>query len=842
VKRSTIGTPVADVRLEGEVFSVAAYTLGVTLEAAASAGATSLTVMDPWGLPPFGRLRVEVEEGGAGEEIGYTAIDPDTGVVTLETPLVNAWAAGDWFYLLPVSTIDEEGEPQVQRLASQLFAWVRLSPDDDEPVIARIPANLAAALSTGFQDPPIEATIQRQGDEWVLVDLPTTPASVATDQLVTGGLIVVDPETGETVASITPDGGAFQHLSAENFESPGIPKRNERSMNLYVDAANGDDTNDGQGLPALIDTFTRTVTNPGFGTSDSGHAWGQNVHTGNLQEVNGTDGRIRLNGTSQETIMTVPLSMLDNEMLARVNINQVPGSGGFYGGLCPRMVDSQNCWAVFLQISSAGNLVLEADEQLSNAWTALQQVTIGTGYTTGTLAAKDWFVRCQLALNPEGGTDIRAKAWDATTTEPDAWQVEVNSVTAALQSPARVGVAARSGAAMSSGNPIVSYRELSAYTIDASGFVVDVETEGVGPLATVASALEQVGEWNDGTVRIILTGTVEENIDILGLSGGGSLTIDGGGLGVTTLWGYVRLRNVAHEVNVRAMTIQDTGDPGPAGTISAYGSGYLYVEGVSIQTNGSRANSIVFQYGSRGRVDSSEVHGATSRGIYSVNVSVCYLSNNAGSGAPVSYQASAAQIHVNGSKPSNATNTTLSGQIFGTTGSNSGGSAPTPSTKKTTTVTCNATKSWRGVYDPPWRSGDDAIQGSYGGSANSRGFFFYGAKCEKPGRSCDSIKVTLKRQSTGGASGKAGVYLWLHGYKSQSDAGTAGAVQEGPVKVGELAWGETKTFSLPVAWGNKLLDGTRRGIVAYVQDGNPYVWLAGRGGNTNQGKLVIVHH
>ena len=118
-----------------------------------------------------------------------------------------------------------------------------------------------------------------------------------------------------------------------------------------------------------------------------------------------------------------------------------------------------------------------------------------------------------------------------------------------MQQAFGVGTSVRSGSAYT-GAVITSYREFAATTLDGSGESVDVSVGGVGPLATLAAALAKVGDWNDAVVTLILAGVIEEDLDVQGLCGGGKLVIDGGA--ATTLNGFIRFKNVAHDVLVRS--------------------------------------------------------------------------------------------------------------------------------------------------------------------------------------------------------------------------------------------------------------------------------------------------
>ena len=505
------------------------------------------------------------------------------------------------------------------------------------------------------------------------------------------------------------------------------------------------------------------------------------------------------------------------------------------------MQDSGNFYAAELALFGSGVLRLQLVARVAGSTATIgASLDLGT-FTVAVVNAQEWWVRVQSQTNPDGGTDLRAKAWLDGSAEPDDWQVATNDTTTAHQAPGGIGLAARNSAAPGSATQW-NVRSLAGGIIDEGGQLVDVTVGGVGPLATLAAALAKVGDWNDGAVRIILGGSaaapIEEDVNIVGLCGGGSLTIDGANVAV--LSGLVNVRGLCHMLTLTQLTIQDTGAPGQNATISVrYGSSYVLVSACNIQTNAYRQNVVEFIEGSRGRVDNTGLHNATSRGLYVANASQVYALNNTGSTSPTSYQATCAVLHVDGSKPTNATNTTVGGQIFGTTSSNSGGSAPTPQpTKKTDTMTANASQTWRPQW--AWDNDKQPKQGEWANSGGlSRGCAFYGQKLRKSGRTAVSGKVYIKRAGSGGMSGKQDIFLATHNLEKQPSNDNAPPIVNGPSRVGALGYDEGAWFTLPKSWVQSLMTGGARGLMLYHGSANPYI-IGQPAGGTNW-KVSITH-
>ena len=76
----------------------------------------------------------------------------------------------------------------------------------------------------------------------------------------------------------------------------------------------------------------------------------------------------------------------------------------------------------------------------------------------------------------------------------------------------------------------------------------------------------------------------------------------------------------------------------------------------------------------------------------------------------------------------------------------------------------------------------------------------------------DGNTITLTRASSGGISGGANVYI--NGSSCSSASGTPS--YGGQTLLGTLAWGETKTFTLPKEIVQGLINGSYNSLAVYV--------------------------
>ena len=237
----------------------------------------------------------------------------------------------------------------------------------------------------------------------------------------------------------------------------------------------------------------------------------------------------------------VPFNAFDGEARFDVYANPLPVAGNVRYGVAAHIVSSGSYLQAGVHFKPDGTV----DAYTGNRDAGTETVTTVGSVLTGYVANTDVSVRVQFQANPDvGGTDVRVRVWKATDPEPEAWTTETNQTAFASAGGWGMKYFLYSG---TTNQPLVGARFVTFSAIDASGQIILTDEAGVGPLATVAAALAQIGDWNDGNVRIVMTGDVEESIVVNGLGGGGTLILDGGD--VTTVYGYIRFYGVNHEVS-----------------------------------------------------------------------------------------------------------------------------------------------------------------------------------------------------------------------------------------------------------------------------------------------------
>jgi len=813
-----------------QVESVYNVRLGAVLAATLSPGATTISVDDTDRfVDGGGQLALESADdvfvpadGTAGTD-AYFDRPSSIGVVydSVDRVANTLHLAVAWDTTFPTFAVGDSvwvDPPAMDRRADVL-----LDGDGEQLVTARIPFALAAQLPEGVREP--------NAGEWCRVRIDDTGFEVV-DVVNEQALIAADAvEVGEDEDA----DAAFDTITVDEVISPSVPRRSGDDVLFYVDPVLGSDENGGDAVYPLVDGFDRSVAS-GWGTADVGGTWGQAQYQGtgvpDVGVLTASAARLRVNGGSQTNVMvTNDFAALNAEVRAQVSgLTALPSAGSVYLGV-GRIADSANLYTVNLNIATTGALSLTANRELAGTFTTLATVALPT-YTAGHV----YTLRVQIAANEDGGTTIRAKAWlSSGGTEPEAWQIETtDGAGGAIAAVSRWGCHQQSGSAFS-GTSHGTWYDFAVTAIDASGEVVDTDAGGVGPLATLRAALDHLGSWNDGDVRISLIGDVEEDLEIDGLAGGGRLTVDGGLVAV--LYGRVRLYGVSQFVEIRDLTLQHVAETSVAG-VEMRTSRHIELNNLKMQGNGVSANGVLATEGSEGQVVGCQMNGYTTNAVQCIEGSTLFLQNNLGAGgATSSYRAAQSILFVDGTKPTVATMTANGGQIFGTT-TNAAGTPPPTTNRKTSTHTANATKTWRPEWG--WKSGDDAIQGEWAGSGGlSRGVAAYGTNLRKPGRTARSAKIYVRRAGSGGPGGKQAIYLAVHP-EEKVGGGTPG-ITAGPTKIGELANGEGKWMDVPKSYAQSVMTGGGRGFMLYHGSPSPYVICAGRSGSNQNFQVKITH-
>lgn len=140
---------------------------------------------------------------------------------------------------------------------------------------------------------------------------------------------------------------------------------------------------------------------------------------------------------------------------------------------------------------------------------------------------------------------------------------------------------------------------------------------------------------------------------------------------------------------------------------------------------------------------------------------------------------------------------------------------PPPTSGQIFTKTYNCTSKQSYQYNwSSWSTDGSCKQGSWGYGLRGGHMFFDLAtiRSQMNGTILDGNTITLTRATSGGLSGDSNVYI--NGSTCSSPSGTPS--YGGQTLLGTLKWGETKTFTLPKAIVQGLVNGTYNSLAIYV--------------------------
>ena len=135
---------------------------------------------------------------------------------------------------------------------------------------------------------------------------------------------------------------------------------------------------------------------------------------------------------------------------------------------------------------------------------------------------------------------------------------------------------------------------------------------------------------------------------------------------------------------------------------------------------------------------------------------------------------------------------------------------------------------------------NNAAQGAYSTRYGYyRGCYFYGAGAFTglAGRTCTSLTIRLARTGSAGIAG--GENIWLAPHTHDGIPAGAPYFPVSPVNVGQLAWNGTGTFTLPVAWGQALIDGVYKGIGHRFLGTSDYAVFKGLAADSLSGQISL---
>jgi hypothetical protein len=165
---------------------------------------------------------------------------------------------------------------------------------------------------------------------------------------------------------------------------------------------------------SVRDTFGRTVAS-GWGAADSGQTWTV-VGTASDFSVSGGLGRHSLPAVSTVRHSVIPQAGADFDLMASMATSVLAAGGSHLVYAVARYVDTSNSYLARLEFTTAQAVILSIRKRVGGVETQLATFTTGLAHTAGGL----FRVRFQGV-----GSQLRAKAWLASGTEPGLWQVSV---------------------------------------------------------------------------------------------------------------------------------------------------------------------------------------------------------------------------------------------------------------------------------------------------------------------------------------------------------------------------------------------------------------------------------
>ncbi len=181
------------------------------------------------------------------------------------------------------------------------------------------------------------------------------------------------------------------------------------------------------------DLFGRTVAN-GLGNADFGGAWTL-LGSATSFSVNGSTGRIAGVVGANRAGFLEAVSQRDFEATADISLNTAPSGGGSYVSLIGRRASNNNDYRLRVRYQAGGTVAVYLVRVVNNADTIVTWTSL-----PGTYAPND-VVKLRFQVSGTTTTTLRAKAWNASATEPAAWTLTgTDAAPALLQAPGNVGI------------------------------------------------------------------------------------------------------------------------------------------------------------------------------------------------------------------------------------------------------------------------------------------------------------------------------------------------------------------------------------------------------------------
>lgn len=177
----------------------------------------------------------------------------------------------------------------------------------------------------------------------------------------------------------------------------------------------------------LVDTATRTVSG-GLGTSDSNHTY---TNTGSAADYSVGSGKLKHSlGSVNVTRWSTTGSATAVDILGAFSTSVLATGAAQYAALTGRFTDASNNYQARADLGTSGSVVVNLIRTVAGVATTLTSATSTLTYS----ANVELMSRLQII-----GSQLRAKVWPASGTQPSAW--DVSTTDTALAGPGAFGFA-----------------------------------------------------------------------------------------------------------------------------------------------------------------------------------------------------------------------------------------------------------------------------------------------------------------------------------------------------------------------------------------------------------------
>ncbi|MCM3155611.1 poly-gamma-glutamate hydrolase family protein [Priestia megaterium] len=332
------------------------------------------------------------------------------------------------------------------------------------------------------------------------------------------------------------------------------------------------------------------------------------------------------------------------------------------------------------------------------------------------------------------------------------------------------------------------------------------------PLRTIAEALRRIPKYYDGkaTIHIAYQSTFYEDIRIKSITGAGSVTIEGQG---SKIQGGIGVYACSAQIFVKQLTVN--GRSGSYSIVGVYQTPYCVLQNLYVYGNSSDRGIDILQ-GSYAQVTDCEIYDVK-QAILGRYGGTAYVYNCKGYGSSAGLYAHGGYITGGGTAPNGGvlSGEGYGGKVFGSFTANSGAATP-PAPPETTTV-WNSTSgdSWRDNFGGQWYGQNEVVQGYWGGYGVYKGLWMFGTAPSSAvtGKTIKSMRLYVKRNSSGGNSGDVKCYFRPHAYTSKP-SGSPSYLNASTTA--SFRWGVGKWITLPSSFHSLFESGSAKGIGIYI--------------------------